>query len=136
MPSSILESLGSFAVSCLNRLKNKILTLEEVRNLQAGVASVRLDGEIKGNGTKRQASKNDELRETKEELKKMMDRFSELHNAFNRQAQQTDVRFSLRYADIRSRFLSTFRRDFMGEESRENQRSSTGETSPLTTDSL
>ncbi|KAL2821704.1 hypothetical protein BDW59DRAFT_164043 [Aspergillus cavernicola] len=57
MPSSIHESLGSFAVSCLNRLKNEILMPEEARNLRAGVASTRLDGKIKGSGTKRQASK-------------------------------------------------------------------------------
>ncbi|KAE8388071.1 hypothetical protein BDV23DRAFT_185687 [Aspergillus alliaceus] len=72
--------------------------------------------ETKLKGLERQLNKSDD------KLKEMMDRFSELHNAFNRQAQQTDVRFSLRYADIRSRFLSTFRRDFMDDESRESQK--------------
>lgn len=47
---------------------------------------------------------------------------SELHNAFNRQAQQTDLRLSLCCPDIRCRFLSTFRRDFMGDNSRENEK--------------
>ncbi|KAB8235269.1 uncharacterized protein BDW43DRAFT_309635 [Aspergillus alliaceus] len=56
-------------------------------------------------GLERQLNKSDD------KLKEMMDRFSELHNAFNRQAQQTDVRF-----------LSTFRRDFMDDESRESQK--------------
>ncbi|PKX90951.1 uncharacterized protein P174DRAFT_278894 [Aspergillus novofumigatus IBT 16806] len=60
-------------------------------------------------------------RQLNESKKEMMDRFSELHNTFNRLAQETDVRFSLRSANIRSRFL---------------KRSSTREMSPLTTDSL
>ncbi|PKY00943.1 hypothetical protein P168DRAFT_293326 [Aspergillus campestris IBT 28561] len=57
MPSSIHQSLGIFAVSCLNHLKNEILIPEEARNLEVGVTSLRLSGKIKGKGTKRQASK-------------------------------------------------------------------------------
>ncbi|GIK00025.1 hypothetical protein Aspvir_004038 [Aspergillus viridinutans] len=61
-------------------------------------------------------------KELYDERKERRDQFSELHNAFNRLAQQTDARFSVRYADIRSRFLSTFRRGFMDDESREDQK--------------
>ncbi|KAG2421705.1 hypothetical protein HFD88_005681 [Aspergillus terreus] len=65
---------------------------------------------------------DDELRETNDKLRDTNNRLSELHNAFNRQAQQTDVRLSLLCADVRNRSLSTLRRDFMGDESRENQK--------------
>ncbi|KAE8374441.1 hypothetical protein BDV26DRAFT_42707 [Aspergillus bertholletiae] len=55
MLTSIHESLGSFAVSCLNRLMIEILTPEEARNFYADVSSVRLNGRIKTDSTKRQA---------------------------------------------------------------------------------
>jgi hypothetical protein len=86
--------------------------------------------ETKLEGLERQLNKSDD------KLKEMMERFSELHYAFNRQAQQTDVRFSLRYADIRSRFLSIFQEISWTMSRGKIKRSSTRETSPLTTDSL
>lgn len=49
--------------------------------------------------------------------------------------EQIDVRFSLRYVDIRSGFLSTFEEISRAMSRRKVKRSSTGETSPLSTDS-
>lgn len=57
MTIPIHDSLEEFALSCWLRLKSETFTSEEAKCLRAGVNSMRLDGNIKSKGTKRQARK-------------------------------------------------------------------------------
>ncbi|GKZ17776.1 hypothetical protein AbraIFM66951_001100 [Aspergillus brasiliensis] len=53
---------------------------------------------------------------------KWSQQWSERHNTFDSLGQQTRVEFTVGFAKIRDRFLSTYRRDFMSDKSVENQR--------------
>ncbi|OJJ74535.1 hypothetical protein ASPBRDRAFT_27561 [Aspergillus brasiliensis CBS 101740] len=48
-----------------------------------------------------------------EQIRDLDSRFSKLQSEFDQLRDQGDVRFTVGYADIRNRFLSTYRRDFM-----------------------
>ncbi|GKZ22555.1 hypothetical protein AbraIFM66951_006460 [Aspergillus brasiliensis] len=51
-----------------------------------------------------------------EQIKDLDSRFSKLQSEFDQLRDQRDVRFTVGYADIRNRFLSTYRRDVLGAE--------------------
>ncbi|KAL4888423.1 hypothetical protein BDV59DRAFT_188597 [Aspergillus ambiguus] len=62
-----------------------------------------------------------EIGQLKDDNKRLERQVSELHDAFIELGQKTDRLFEIGFVNIRNRFLSTYRRDFLGDKTKENQ---------------